>query len=157
VPLMRCGNLPSLGNDRSGYQSAGVCSSREASLHQKAQDLIRNLAESPTPWAVCLHCFVEFYGVVTHPKLWKTPSTPEQAIEQVRAWRESPSLRIMSDSPSVLEKLAELALNGTVRGALIHDARIAACCLIGGVGELWTVDRDFSRFPALKTRNPLIS
>lgn len=43
------------------------------------------------------------------------------------------------------------------RGALIHDARIAACCLTGGVGELWTVDRDFSRFPALKTRNPLIT
>lgn len=30
-------------------------------------------------------------------------------------------------------------------------------CLVefGGVAELWTVDRDFSRFPALKTRNPL--
>jgi predicted nucleic acid-binding protein len=56
-----------------------------------------------------------------------------------------------------MDKLAELAVNGSVRGALIHDARIAACCLTGGVGELWTVDRDFSRFPALKTRNPLIT
>jgi predicted nucleic acid-binding protein len=89
--------------------------------------------------------------------LWKKPSTPEEAIEQIRAWRESPSLRILWDTPGVLGKLAELAVNGSVRGALIHDARIAACCLVGGVGELWTVDRDFSRFPALKTRNPLIT
>jgi len=38
---------------------------------------------------------------------------------------------------------------------LVHDARIAACCLIHGVTELWTMDHDFSRFPDLKTRNPL--
>ncbi len=130
---------------------------REASLHVKANDVIRDLAESPVPWSVCLHSFVEFYGVATHPKIWKTPSTPEQAIDQIRAWRESPSLRVLCDTPGVMDKLAELAVNGMVRGALIHDARIAACCLVGGVGELWTVDRDFSRFPPLKTRNPLVS
>ena len=130
---------------------------REASLHPKAKEVMRNLAESPTPWAACLQSFVEFYGVVTLPKLWKKPSTPEEAIEQIQAWRESPSLRILCDTPGVLDKLAEFAVNGTVRGALIHDAKIAACCLVRGVGELWTVDRDFSRFPALKTRNPLIT
>lgn len=128
---------------------------REASLHAQAKETIRALAESPIPWAICLHCFVEFYGVVTHLKLWKKPSTPEQALDQIAAWRESPSLRILCDSPAVLEKLAELASSGNVMGPMIHDARIAASCLVGGVGELWTVDRDFSRFPALKKRNPL--
>ncbi len=128
---------------------------REASLHSKAKEAIRRLAESPVPWAVCLHSFVEFYGVVTHPKLWKVPSTPEQALDQMAAWRESPSLRVLCDSPGVLDKLEELALSGCVRGALIHDARIAATCLVGGIHELWTVDRDFSRFPAIRTRNPL--
>lgn len=38
----------------------------------------------------------------------------------------------------------------------IHDARIAAICLNHRVAELWTADRDFSVFPGLKTRNPLI-
>jgi uncharacterized protein len=37
----------------------------------------------------------------------------------------------------------------------VHDARIAALCAGHGVRELWTVDRDFSRFPGLTTRNPL--
>lgn len=129
----------------------------EASLHKKAKEVIRTLAESPGPWAVCLHCFVEFYGVATHPKLWQKPSTPEQALDQIAAWRESPSLRILCDSPGVLDTLAELAVSGMVRGALIHHARIAASCLAGGVGELWTVDRDFSRFPAIKPRNPLVT
>ena len=128
---------------------------REATLHARAGETIRSLAESPVPWAVCLHCFVEFYGIVTHPKLWRSPSTPEQAIDQIDAWKESPSLRILCDSPGLLEKLAELSVGGRVHGAVIHDARIAAACLVAGVRELWTVDRDFSRFPALRTRNPL--
>ncbi len=30
-------------------------------------------------------------------------------------------------------------------------------CLAHGVTELWTADRDFSRFPALRIRNPCVS
>jgi hypothetical protein len=33
---------------------------------------------------------------------------------------------------------------------------MAALCLRHGVRELWTADRDFSIFPQLKTRNPLV-
>jgi len=44
-----------------------------------------------------------------------------------------------------------------VAGPRIHDARIAAVCLAHGVTELWTADRDFSRFPALRTRNPCVA
>jgi predicted nucleic acid-binding protein len=42
-----------------------------------------------------------------------------------------------------------------VVGVRIHDARIAALCLYHGVEELWSADRDFTRFPTLAVRNPL--
>ena len=51
--------------------------------------------------------------------------------------------------------LRQLVTDGKVAGPLVHDARIAALCLASSVTELWTLDRDFTRFPALKTRNPL--
>ena len=38
----------------------------------------------------------------------------------------------------------------------VHDARIAALCLHHGVQELWSADRDFSRFSALAVHNPLV-
>ena len=38
---------------------------------------------------------------------------------------------------------------------MVHDARIGALCLGHGVTEIWTANRDFSRFLALATRNPL--
>src|SRR5699024_9884608 len=55
-----------------------------------------------------------------------------------------------------LDRLRSLVTDGRVVGPRVHDARIAAICLSHGISELWTADRDFSRFPALKTRNPLV-
>lgn len=127
---------------------------REAELHPQAKQLVTRLAEGPIPWAICLHSLVEFYGVVTHTKLWRQPSSPEEAMDQIAAWRQSPTVRVLGDDESMLPVLTDLAVRGHVRGAKVHDARIASCCLVHGVDVLLTVDRDFSRFPGLKTSNP---
>ena len=128
----------------------------DASLHGKAKEVVKTLAESPAPWAVCYHSLIEFYAVATRTNLWREPSTPEQAAAQIEAWRESPSLRILLDSEDSLDGVIKLSVAGKVSGPMIHDARIAACCQSHGVRELWTVDRDFSRFAGFKTRNPLL-
>lgn len=41
---------------------------------------------------------------------------------------------------------------GEIHGSRINDAGIAAICLSHGVEELWSADRDFSRFPGLNVR-----
>jgi toxin-antitoxin system PIN domain toxin len=129
---------------------------RDSSFHGRAKEVITGLAEAPRPWAIPLHCFVEFYGIVTHAAIWKTPSTLEQVRDQIESWRESPTLTTLGDEGETLDRTLALALAGRVVGAKIHDARIAALCLSHGVTELWTVDRDFSRFPQLRTANPLM-
>jgi toxin-antitoxin system PIN domain toxin len=128
---------------------------QDSGLHAQASALVRRLAEGAAIWAIPLHCFVEFYGVATHRGIWKTPSTPVQAQAQIVAWCESPTLRVLSDEPEALDRLFELCVHAQVAGPKVHDGRIAAVCLEHGISELWTVDRDFSRFPALCTRNPL--
>ena len=45
---------------------------------------------------------------------------------------------------------------GKLQGGQFHDARIAALCIENGVTVLWSADRDFGRFKALKTVNPLV-
>ena len=62
-------------------------------------------------------------------------------------------------TPPIFEssiKSLPLLGRGKVQGGMVHDARIAALCLDHGVAELWSADRDFSRFPSLRTRNPLV-
>ncbi len=129
---------------------------RDSVHHTEAFDCIQKLSRAYTPWAICYHSLVEFYGIVTHPRIWSQASTPEEAKDQIDAWSECPNLRVLTDQKEQLNELLGLAVNGKVNGAMIHDARIASCCLSNGVNELWTVDRDFSRFPRLKTRNPLV-
>ena len=51
---------------------------------------------------------------------------------------------------------ARWTMMNRIAGGRVHDARIAAVCLNHRVSELWTADRDFSLFPELKTRNPLL-
>lgn len=129
----------------------------EFTLHKPANALIAELSSASQPWALILHCLVEFAGVVSHPRRFQQPSTAEQIADQVAAWRESPSLVLLEESPAVIDTFLELLASSQVGGAMVHDARIASACLAGGVRELWTCDRDYGRFPRLRTRNPLVS
>ena len=69
---------------------------------------------------------------------------------------ESPTLRLLGESAGHLDRLEELVLAAKAAGPMVHDTRIAALCLSHGVRQLWSADRDFSRFPALKIKNPLV-
>jgi predicted nucleic acid-binding protein len=53
--------------------------------------------------------------------------------------------------------LRPLLLAARIAGPRVHDARVAALCLQHGVRELWTADRDFSRFAELRAINPLVA
>jgi hypothetical protein len=97
----------------------------------------------------------EFLSIVTHPKIYKRPTPLATAFEAINSWRAADNLQLLSESEGYLEKLDELARAAQVRGPVIHDARIAALCLHHGVRELWSADRDFSKFTGLSVRNPL--
>lgn len=68
----------------------------------------------------------------------------------------SPTLHLLSELDGFWELARRTLESGRVAGPMAHDARIAAIGLQHGVTELWTADRDFGRFPELRTRNPLV-
>lgn len=130
---------------------------REVGHHARAVETMRGLAEGDRAWAIPWPCASEFFSVVTNPRIWKeAASTPEQAWAQVVAWAGSPSLRLLGETEDFLEVFGRLARRPKVRGPVIHDARIAALCFAHGVEVLLTADRDFSVFPDLPVRNPLV-
>ena len=129
---------------------------QDAPLHHEAATKLRALAEGRAPWGLPWPCVHEFLAIATHPRIWDPPTPRDKARAQVAAWLSSPSVVLLGETADHFEVLAELAGRGQVRGAMIHDARVAAICLCHGVAELWTTDRDFSRFPTLPARNPLI-
>ncbi len=124
--------------------------------HETARVQIRDLAEGPAAWAIPWACVHEFLAVTTNPRIFRTPLSTTQAAEMIEALQESPTLRLIAEGPGYWDTLHSLIIPGSVSGAKIHDARIAAVCLTNGVRELWTADRDFGRFPALRVRNPCV-
>jgi toxin-antitoxin system PIN domain toxin len=128
----------------------------DSPLHLRADQTISRLAEGPGPWAIPWPCLHEFIAIVTHPRIFMPPSPLDATLDQVNAWIESPSLVLLSEGEDYWGRLRSTLQNGQVQGPLVHDARVAAICLHHGVSELWTADRDFSRFPELTVRNPLV-
>lgn len=134
-----------------------VYSHREDSeWFNSASKCVRHLAEGAEPWAIPWSCLHEFLAIVTHPRIFLPPTPLERALDQVTAWMESPSMVVLGEARGYWDMLQEVALGARIAGPLVHDARVAAVCLHHGVEELWTADRDFGRFRALKVRNPLV-
>lgn len=111
-------------------------------------------------WGVPWPCLHEFLAIVTHPRVFSPPTPLPDACEAVSSWLAAPTLRVLGETTDYWEHQVSLLRSSQVAGPRIHDARIAALCLVHGVTELWTADRDFSRFPSLRTpslrtRNPL--
>ncbi len=127
---------------------------QDSRFHKRAAELVRALAEGQRSWAIPWPCVHEFLAVVTHPRIYDPPTPASQAIAQVEAWLGSPSLTLISEDSDYWSQL-KAALDTGVTGPKIQDARVAALCSAAGVTELWSADRDFSRFP-LRTTNPLL-
>ncbi|HEV7519259.1 MAG TPA: TA system VapC family ribonuclease toxin [Thermoanaerobaculia bacterium] len=129
---------------------------RDSPWFERAQQALRPLVEGAATWAIPWPCIHEFLAISTQPNIYRPPTELPRAREQVAALLASPSLLLLSEPAGYWPVLGRLLTAGRVTGAKVHDARIAALCLCHGVSEIWSADRDFTRFPELKTRNPLV-
>jgi toxin-antitoxin system PIN domain toxin len=121
-----------------------------------AYEKVASLAEGRAPWSIPWPCVHEFLSIATHPRIYTPASTPAEALEQIETWIASPSLALLAETELHWPDLKTLTMNGRVAGPRVHDARIAALCVQHGVRELWSADRDFSRFRGVSVVNPLI-
>jgi toxin-antitoxin system PIN domain toxin len=129
----------------------------DSPFYQAAFERMAELAEGPATWAIPWPCLHEFLAIVTHPRIYAPPTPLARALNQVDAWLESPTLALLAESAAHWPALRALLASGRVSGAQVHDARVAALCRQHGVRELWSADRDFSRFAGLRVVNPLLS
>jgi toxin-antitoxin system PIN domain toxin len=125
--------------------------------HDAAYARIAEPAEGRAAWAIPWPCLYELLAIATHPRIYRPPTPLAQAIYQIQAWLETPSVTVLSEVNGYWPELRTTVETSRVIGPQVHDARVAALCRLHGVRELWAADRDFSRFPGLVVRNPLIA
>jgi toxin-antitoxin system PIN domain toxin len=128
----------------------------ESKHYVASRGALRELIESDDGWAVPWPCVHEFLATVTKRTIAAGPTPIDLALDQLLELFRSPGIVLLAEHAGYFRALAALLRSSNVTGGAVHDARIAALCLSHGISELWTADRDFARFPQLKTRNPLV-
>ncbi len=97
-----------------------------------------------------------FLRISTHPKVYPSPMSVEEALAKVDAWLATELVTVITEKPDhwrVLRKL--LASTGTA-GNLTTDAHLAALAITHDA-TLASCDNDFARFADLRWENPLQS
>jgi predicted nucleic acid-binding protein len=98
--------------------------------HEAARECIRSLAEGWEPWAIAWPCLHEFYAVVTHPQIYRPPSTHLEAVAQIEAWMTSPRLVLLVENDSYWNELRRLLDRGRVVGPISTMPALphSVCC-----------------------------
>jgi uncharacterized protein len=91
--------------------------------------------------------------VATHPRVFRTPTPLDVAVSFVEAVRGQPHAVPIVAGPRHWELFTRLAREAGAKGNLVPDAYLAALAIESG-SEWITTDRDFSRFPSLRWRDP---
>ena len=127
---------------------------RSAASHAAARRWLEDVFSKPAPvcfaWAVIL----AFLRITTHPRAFPRPLTADEALGIVGEWLERPNTSILEPTPRHWEILQSLVAQAQATGPLVMDAHLASLAIEHGA-TLCTTDRDFARFPGLKTMNPL--
>ena len=129
---------------------------RDAPDHARHRQWLEALLNGEGAFAFSYTVLSGFVRVVTHPRIFKPPSTLEAALAFARAIQDAPNAVPATPGPRHWEIFESLCAQAEARGNLITDAVVAALAIENGC-ELITTDRDFRRFPQLRWRHPLES
>jgi uncharacterized protein len=127
---------------------------REAPRHSEYHHWLETLTNSDQAYGCSELVLSGFLRVVTHPRIFSTPTPVSEALAFARLLRERPNAVVIGPGPRHWDIFARLCQTTGVKGNLVPDAYFAALALESG-SEWLTTDRDYSRFPGLKWRHPL--
>lgn len=128
----------------------------DSQQHAKARAWVEETFSNGTPVGLPWQTVTAFLRIVTNPRLSGKRFTPEEAIHIVDQWLAQPNVSLLPAGEQHWSLLRQMLKEGQARGPLISDADLAALTIEYG-GVLYTTDRDFARFPALRWTNPLES
>ena len=122
--------------------------------HRSYRAWLESLVNGDAAYAVSSLVLSGFLRVVTHPKVFKSPSPTVQALAFAEQIRNQPNAVPVEPGARHWELFKRLCVDSDATGNLIPDAYFAALAIESGC-EWITTDRDFGRFKGLRWRHPL--
>lgn len=123
--------------------------------HARAKEICRQAWKQELAACVALQNLCEWYAVVTDSRRFSPPLSSEEASRELETYAASDSLRVITPSTSLLERLPRLLRRVRSKGAHVFDVLLVATMLEHGVETIYTENvRDFSGFREIRTVNP---
>lgn len=127
---------------------------RDTADHEAYRDWLESMINSDAAFAMSDLVLSGFLRVVTHPRIFKQPSSPSEAMRFATQVRTPPNRVRITPGASHWDIFTRLCSQAGAKGNLVPDAYLAALAIEHGC-EWVTTDGDFGRFPDLRWRHPL--
>lgn len=125
----------------------------DAPEHASRKRWLDDLVSGTEPFGMSELVLSGFIRIVTHPRIFKTPTPVDEALSFARTIREQPTCVVFAPGVRHWEIFETLCLAVGATGNLVSDAYLAALAIESG-SELITSDADFGRFPDMRWRRP---
>lgn len=118
---------------------------RDTAHHEVCRDWLQRALTGPEtiglPWTTLL----AFVRISTHPLVFASPLTTDQACEVMTTWLDQPAAVTVEPTSRHAALLADLLRQAGTAGNLTTDAHLAALALEHNA-DVVTMDRDLARF-----------
>ena len=126
----------------------------DADRHEEYRAWLEGVLRGPSAYGLSDLVLSGFIRVVTHPKAFVRPTPLARALDFVSTLRDRELRVSVRPGRRHWAIFQSLCREVETRGNLVPDAWLAALAIESG-SEWITTDRDFTRFPGLRTRHPL--
>ncbi len=123
--------------------------------HDACRRWLEGTVRADTAYALFDLVLSGFLRVVTHPRVFKTPTPFEAAFDFVDVLRTRPNSVVVQPGARHWSIFERLCRESRARGNLVSDAYLAALAIESGC-EWVTADRDYAGFPGLRLHDPLV-
>lgn len=124
---------------------------------KRARAFLEDCAAGPEVLCFAWPTLVAYLRLSTHPAIFASPLSPDDAEANVQSLLALPHVRVLSEKEGFWDVYREVARDLAVRGNDVPDAHLAALLRQHDVPTLCTNDRDFRKYPFLKVVNPFDS
>jgi toxin-antitoxin system PIN domain toxin len=127
---------------------------KETAHHEACRAWLESLVNGDEAYSISSLVLSGFVRVVTHPKVFKRPSSIDDALVFAEQVRDQPHCVHVEPGQRHWDIFKRLCVETRVKGNLVPDAYFAAIAIESGC-EWISTDRDFSRFTGLRWREPM--
>ena len=129
-------------------------SNADGEEHDRALEFMAECAEGPEPMCLAWVTLASYLRMVTHPRIFDRPLSPDEALRNVESLLRLPHVRAIGEKEGFFDVYRDVTADVPTRGNLVPDAHLATVLRQHGIRRLWSRDRDFLKFPFLDVRDP---